>query len=250
MELVMKFVKPENSLSDFVESFWMLDNASESDKEVVILPDGRIDLLLSKSSIEPFNITLLGIGTQPEQVTISPKAIIYAISFKLLAVEYIFRNTVSDILDYGKKMPDHFWDFNVNDLNDFGSFKEKASRKISSLLTEEVDSRKKKLFDLIYVSKGTLPVDKLSAEVGWSSRQINRYFNHQFGASLKTYCCILRFRASFTQIKEGKLFPELNFTDQSHFIKEVKRFSGVLPKELSKNQSDRFIQLSGGMPEN
>jgi AraC-like DNA-binding protein len=84
----------------------------------------------------------------------------------------------------------------------------------------------------------------MSEQVHWSSRQINRYFNQLFGLSLKAYCNILRFRASFQHIKEGKLFPEQNFTDQAHFIKEIKKFSGVLPKELSKNKDDRFIQFS------
>src|SRR6187551_2773962 len=101
-----------------------------------------------------------------------------------------------------------------------------------------------KLFDLIYSSNGSLPVKELSDKVFWSSRQINRYFNEQFGISLKAYCNILRFRASFSHIKDGKLFPHENFADQSHFIKEVKKLSGVSPKELKRNQNDRFIQFS------
>ncbi|HVI46227.1 MAG TPA: AraC family transcriptional regulator, partial [Chitinophaga sp.] len=98
--------------------------------------------------------------------------------------------------------------------------------------------------DLIYTSNGSLTVQELSDRVAWSRRQINRYFNEQFGISLKAYCNIFRFKASLQQIKEGRLFPELNFADQTHFIKEVKRFSGVSPKELAKNQNGRFILLS------
>ena len=77
----------------------------------------------------------------------------------------------------------------------------------------------------------------------WSTRQINQYFNHQFGISLKTYCNILRFQASLSHIKEGKLFPQLNYYDQSHFIKEIKKLSGALPKDLFKNKNSRFLQL-------
>ncbi len=74
--------------------------------------------------------------------------------------------------------------------------------------------------------------------------QINRYFNQQFGISLKTYCNILRFGASFKHISEGKLFPEQNLADQNHFIKEIKKFAGVTPKVLSKNKDDRFVNIS------
>jgi len=96
---------------------------------------------------------------------------------------------------------------------------------------------------LIFDSKGEMSVKELSEKVFWSSRQINQYFNQQFGMSLKAYCNILRFQASLSQIKEGKLFPQLNFYDQSHFIKEIKKHSGVSPKELYKNENSRFLQF-------
>ncbi|MBU7570130.1 MAG: helix-turn-helix transcriptional regulator, partial [Flavobacterium sp.] len=115
---------------------------------------------------------------------------------------------------------------------------------IQSLIKTVPDNRKLRLFDQIYTSNGTLTVKELSEKAGWSSRQMNRYFSHQFGLPLKTYCNILRFRASFKHLKEGKLFPEQDFTDQAHFIRDVKKFSGVLPKELSQNKNDRFIQFS------
>ena len=239
-----KLIKPDKSLAAFVESFWQLQNHSASNKDVVILPDGRIDLFFSQSATEPFHITLSGLETHPDQATIATKTIMFAISFKLLATEYIFQNAVSNLLDNAKHLPSDFWDFSANDLQNFDLFCKKASQKIQSLLPKEIDNRKKKLFDLIYSSNGSLTVSELSEKVGWSSRQINRYFNQQFGISLKAYCGILRFRASFHHIKDGKLFPQENFADQSHFIKEVKKLAGVSPKELKRNQNDRFIQFS------
>jgi AraC-like DNA-binding protein len=89
-----------------------------------------------------------------------------------------------------------------------------------------------------------MTVKELSGKVYWSSRQINRYFNQRFGVSLKTYCNILRFGASFKHISEGKLFPEQNFTDQNHFIKEIRKYAGVTPKELSKNENGQFVNIT------
>ena len=239
-----KIIKPDKSIADFVESFWLLQNHSDSNKDIVILPDGRIDLFLSQSATEPFHITLSGLETHPDQAVLGTKTIMFAISFKLLATEYIFQNAISNLLDNAKYLPSDFWNFNANDLQDFDLFCKKSLQKIQSLLPKEIDDRKRKLFDLIYSSDGALTVNELSEEVFWSGRQINRYFNQQFGISLKAYCNILRFRASFDHIKDGKLFPQQNFSDQSHFIKEVKKLSGVSPKELKRNQNDRFIQFS------
>lgn len=242
--LIYQSNQPDPSLQDVVESFWMLDNPSES-KDVILLPDGRIDLIFSQSLQEPFHIVLLGICTHPEQIVIAEKTKIFAVSFNLLAAEYILHTSVSELLNEAKRLPLDFWDFSVNDLNDFKKFCQKASEKIQQeLQSQKMDERKLKLFDLIYSEKGALTVKELSEKVIWSERQINRYFNQQFGISLKSYCGILRFRASFQHIKEGKLFPEQNFTDQSHFIKEIKKLSGFLPKELNQNKNDRFIQFS------
>lgn len=239
-----KFIQPDKSLADFVESIGMFQNQSNEAKEVVVLPDGRIDLFFWQTASQPFQVILVGLETEPEQRSIPPHTRTFVIGFKPLAVEYILRTSIDDILNSAKDFPNNFWDFNEDDLEDFDTFYEKASQKIKELLPKQTDERKSKLFELIYLSNGEMNVKELSESVFWNSRQINRYFNQQFGLSLKAYCKILRFRASLEHIAQGKLFPELNFTDQNHFIKEIKKFSGVVPKELSKNKNDRFVLLS------
>lgn len=244
MPLLTKYIKPDATIADFVESFWLLHNESAEEKEVVIVPDGRIDLFLSKSAAESFHITLLGLETEPTQATIAPRLLTFAISFKPLATEYILSRKIPNLLDNTLSLPIDFWDFGIEDLNNFERFCQKATLQIQTHLKVNVDERKRKLFRLIYESNGGMSVKELSDRVYWTSRQINRYFTQQYGLSLKTYCNILRFRASFKQIKEGKLFPEQNFADQSHFIREIKKLSGVAPKEFLRNKNDRFIQLS------
>lgn len=239
-----QFLKPDPSIADFVESIGMFHNPSDKPKEVVVLPDGRIDLFFSQSASEPFQVLLMGLETEAEQRSVAPGTLTFVISFRPLAVEYLLPVPVAGFLNSAKELPDNFWDFTEKDLGDFNSFYRKATQKITTLLPTSIDERKRKLFELIYASKGEMSVKELSEKAFWSSRQINRYFNRQFGLSLKAYCSILRFRTSLEHIAQGKLFPEGNFADQNHFIKEIKKFSGVVPKELSKNKNDRFVLLS------
>ena len=236
---------PEASVANFVDSFWALYNTGEVGKNVIVLPDGRIDLLFSKSTAEPYHITLLGISTQPEQVIVVPHSVTFGISFKIPAVEYILHSKVADILDHAKDVAQKFAHISADALDNFDTFCTNATRKIQELIPDNLDNRKMKLFNLIYASKGDVSVNELSEQVYWSSRQISRYFNQQLGISIKSYCNIVRFRASFEHLKNGKLFPEGNYTDQSHFIKEIKKLSGVLPKDLYKNMNERFIQFVG-----
>lgn len=238
------FIEPDKEIADFVENLGTFQNLSDEAKEVVIIPDGRIDLFFSQSASEPFHVTLLGLETYPEQRFIAPRMTTFVVSFKPLAVEYILNTSIADLLNIGKELSPDFWNFKADDIKDFSHCCTKATQKIKELLPLKVDERKRKLFELVYASKGEMSVQELSEKTGWSSRQINRYFTKQLGLSLKAYSTILRFRASLEHIAQGRLFPELNYTAQNHFIKEVKKFSGVAPKELSRNENDRFVLLS------
>ncbi len=244
-DLAYKSKQPTKDLSAFVDSYWCMHNKLDQDIETIGLPDGRIDLSFSQSPEQPFSIRLLGLGTQQyEKGKIPANSKTFVISFKLPAVEYILHESIAALVNEAKILEDNFWNFKASDLEDFELFCEKASIKIASLLVKEMDVRKQKLFDLIYETNGAMKVKELAEQSNWSSRQINRYFNEYFGISLKGFCSILRFRVSLEHIAKGKLFPEENFSDQTHFIKEIKKISGSLPKELFQNKNDRFILLS------
>ncbi|WP_100841465.1 AraC family transcriptional regulator [Flavobacterium sp. 5] len=243
-ELELRTALPDPTLSEFVGSFWMLVNNSDKDRELAVLPDGRVDVLFSYSSKEPFDAMLMDLDRHSSQTIFASTATIFAVSFKLLAVEYILETSIADQKNHPLVLPDNFWDIGIDDLNDFDRFIKKISEKIHQILKEKkIDDKKRKLFEHIYASDGSLTVKELADKSFWSSRQINRYFNQYIGISLKEYCNILRFKASWPQIKEGKFFPEQNFTDQAHFIKTVKKHSGLTPKGLNKNENDRFIQF-------
>lgn len=238
-----KLAKPDKSLADYIYCFSAVQNLSAV-QQGVIVPNGRIDLSFSKTPDNQFNISLIGLETKPKLLSPQAISIFFAVSFNPLAVEYILNHSIADIVNNEMVLPDDFWDFSVNDLEDFDTFCKKISQTVQSLLPKEIDDRKRKLFELIFAIKGEISVKELSEKVLWSPRQMNQYFNQQFGLSLKAYCNILRFQASLSQIKEGELFPQLNFYDQSHFIKEIKKHAGVSPKELYKNQNRRFLQFS------
>lgn len=239
--LHLQLIEPDKSLTDFVYCFSSLQNLSNQ-HEAVIIPNGKIDLIFSKTNDNQLRVALLGLETRPKY-TNQEVSNFCAVSFNPLAIEYVFNDSVADIINTGKILPGDFWNFCVDDLNPFEHFCTKVAQKIITALPKEIDERKRRLFQLIFVSNGEISIKELSEKVFWSQRQINRYFNQQFGLSLKAYCKILRFQASLPHIKNGELYPQLNFSDQSHFIKEIKQFSGVSPKELHKNKNDRFLQF-------
>jgi AraC-like DNA-binding protein len=241
--LEYRTASPAPALAAVVESYWMLKNTADS-RSIMLLPDGRIDVLFSQADGVPFHATLMGLGTEAETATFSAGTLLYGVSLHLPAPEYLLHTRVADIVNGARVLPPGFWDIIPDDLTDFDHFCAKLNDRLLSLLNPAIDPRKRRLFELLYASNGARPVHELAAEAGWSSRQINRYFQEYFGLPLKTYGAILRFRAAFPQLRAGRLFPEQDFADQAHFIREVRRLAGVRPKDLARNENDRFIQFS------
>jgi len=226
-----------------VYAFSCLSNVSEIE-EGIIIPNGRIDLVWCKVPDQPWEVLLMGLETQAKKMRHSNMQYFFSISFNPLALVYILKESVADVLNGAKKMPADFWSFEMDKIVDFDTFCTIASAKVKALIPAEIDERKRQLFRIIFENDGNINVKELSEKIAWSERQINRYFNQSLGISLKTYCIILRFQASLPYIQKGQLAPQFdNFTDQSHFIKEIKKLSGVSPKELSKNENDRFLQF-------
>jgi AraC-like DNA-binding protein len=243
-DLDYQTLAPPTALAEYVESFWLLVNPADVGQPVVIVPDGRVDTFFTYSATEPYHVLLRGLDTQPQAQVLAPQTHLFAISWKLLAADYLLPIRLADLSHHACYLPLDYLGVSATDLTDFSSFCAKVSAHIQQQIPAEIDSRKRKLFALLYATHGTLTVEAYADAAAWSSRQINRYFQQQFGLSLKAYCTILRFRAALPALKAGKLFPEAHFADQAHFIREIKKYTGVVPKELARNQDDRFIQFS------
>ncbi len=109
--------------------------------------------------------------------------------------------------------------------------------------------------NLIVEKNGMVDVSRIMKDVYMSRRNFERRFFKKVGLSPKYYARLRRMSYVMNLIAGKKkadwaaLFTECEFYDQSHFIKEVKKLSGVSPKELKRNQNGRFIQFSTLDPE-
>lgn len=86
--------------------------------------------------------------------------------------------------------------------------------------------------------KGIITVSKLAQLLNVSERTLQRKFKKYVGISPKKFAKIIQFQASLQQISEdtsSKLTDvvyENGYADQSHFIRNIKRFTGKKPSEL------------------
>ncbi len=245
MKLRYEEYKPGGFISQFVECFWLYENKSKKTKHT-ILPHGYFEIVAEFSKGELFNITQSGVWTQPVNVVVPTGNLVMAIRFKLSAAEYLFQHPINDIRDLKIPLPHDFWTIEQYGYSSFRRFVKAMSARIWNQLInfplESIDERKLKLFKLIY-QRRFQSVDEIAQQIGWSTRHINRYFNQNFGFPLKEYLKILRCSSAYKHISQGELSAPPNYFDQSHFIKDIKHYTGTTPRRLYENKDERFLQL-------
>jgi AraC-like DNA-binding protein len=82
--------------------------------------------------------------------------------------------------------------------------------------------------------KGLISINDLSNEMGYSRRYLLNKFKDNVGLSPKEFTNIVRFSEVYKRInqnllKEDKLYEF--YYDQSHYIREFKRYTGLSPGE-------------------
>jgi AraC-like DNA-binding protein len=235
----------EGDLAHFLKCFWEFETGGQMARHT-ILPDGYFDLIAIQDQAREVRVELTGLWTKPVEVAIAPHTRLFGLRCKLLAAEYLFREPIADILDKEKDLPPDFWQLDQLPCYDAATM----AKRLTVLLTQlrengpPLDERKGRLFDQLYNRRESARVAELAATACWQSRQINRYFARQFGVPLKTVVKMLHCQAAYRGIVRGELNVSDHHFDQAHFIKDIRRFTGVSPKQLHKNENDRFLQLS------
>jgi len=96
----------------------------------------------------------------------------------------------------------------------------------------------------ITASNGRIIVKELEKKTGYSSRWLNMKFNEKLGVSPKNLSTIYRFKHYYQSLINGneKSFLKNDFYglyyDQSHFIKDFKRFTGLPPTKFEKRTNN------------
>lgn len=97
---------------------------------------------------------------------------------------------------------------------------------------------------LIHQHSGSISVKILLNHLCISERQFEKRFRQTIGLPPQFYIRIKRFNAALRLMQTRQshtltdLAHSLNFYDQSHFIRDVKAFSGVTPKSLAQKTDD------------
>lgn len=93
----------------------------------------------------------------------------------------------------------------------------------------------------IIESKGSISVYELSEQFGYSERHINRLFKEVYGFGPKDFGKYVRFQGILKEIysnpnrENSQFIIGTGYSDQAHFQREFKSFTGITPKQYAKS---------------
>jgi len=96
---------------------------------------------------------------------------------------------------------------------------------------------------------GNIAVKRLSDEIHYSERQLNRLFKEHVGVSAKSFSRLVRINKSFRLLKKPQksltlISDVMGFHDLAHFIHDFKSVCGVTPGEYRNKMSDFYINTT------
>ena len=237
-------VKPSIELEAFVHSFWMHRNSADKPEVMTIFPDSffKIIFIVQEGLIISYFMT--GLWTEQKEFTTPRGASIYGCRLKILAPEYLINKEVASILNSFAQLDLSYLNIRNFDLSDFSKIANQWEQELIKIKPEKhVHENKLRLTQLLDKMKGSISTTQVSDQIYWSNRQINRYLKKHLGITLKKYLNIQKCYDAYLHIREGRFFPEKDYFDQAHYIREVKKHTGETPTSLHNQQNDRFIQL-------
>lgn len=225
--------KPSHILKDYVDIYWSIENVSNRDIQIPIVPDGCIDIV-----INDHEIFLVGMMSIASIKIIQAGNYYLGIRFKPAVMGNILNLDVSEFND--KHTP-----LELISPQLYKSLKLLEKRVIPNTrldaIFDEVIS--KTVFDyrilsatsLISSQEGDIDIDILCKKYKLSQKQLSRLFVKQVGITPKKFARFIRLVEIHKHLTKDGLddlclkILEKGYYDQSHFNREYKLLTGLTP---------------------
>jgi AraC-like DNA-binding protein len=262
--------KPSAAVGKYVASYWMLEDSSPANCVQRIIPDGRPELILNfgrpfeslangvwRSQTECFFIGqitgplllrpcgpagMLGIDFHPHgaaQLLGLPMA---ELTDSAVALETLSQNLMREL----QRLRD------VCTLTDALTMIDAILYRFIARTAMDDDSVSYAVRE-IERTGGWTSISKVAADVGWSTRQLQRRFKESVGISPKLFGRMQRFQRVLRFMEGGSDWVEAavrcGYYDQAHLIRDFREFSGKTPTTLLEREIDlvRHFVNGGGM---
>lgn len=244
--------KPPSELAPWVKLFWVFESRSSEPAVEQIVADGFPELIIhygvpfarvrSGQLVKQPAAVVCGQLTRPLQLRSSLDAGMIGIRFQPGGMSACLSTSMQTLTDAQIPADELLKDIDPL-IEEIGESPNDAQRVaactrflIRSIRRDAEDFGVGKAVDRIMLSRGSISVESLAELTGKSRRSLELAFQKVVGTSPKMFCRIARFRNLYDSVSDNalpagwvKIALDSGFFDQSHLIRDFRRFAGESP---------------------
>lgn len=223
--------------------FYELTTSYSAASGISYVPNGCVDIIFITGSDEPF-MEFIGSPTELKNIRCYPNSRYFGVRLKpgmylsyqdiplksIMNSEYIFNANNGILKNFFVK------------LKKCISFEQRISL-FYQFFDPSVDAGSngeitQHMLCEINASKGGIHITQLAENMNYSERHISRIFQETMGITPKTFARIVRFQNVIDSIllssnsQMSDYYIDLGYSDQAHFQREFKQYSGITPKNF------------------
>lgn len=229
-------------LEDFCMCIWEMKSKSLYDKTIYnnVLPDACIDIVID---FKNKNISFAGFSDETMALELNSSIDFMGVRFKPGAFYALYNINADEIMDKGSLFSNIEKDELLLTILDEKSLEKRLEIFKKYLIKKVKDTYDTKFISIaneLYESPKDQKVEDIALKLNCGEKQLFRLFKKNYGVSPKVLLNILRLHLCLTLLLEDNMelidiAHECGFYDQSHFIKEIKRYTGISPLQLLKS---------------
>ncbi len=258
----VSFIRPEQQLSPYVALIWVFESrfgVPLADSRLIV-PDGRAKIIVPyKNSLcaavntrllnaQEHHIFLVGIQTQPTTIaSTATETGTIGIELTPKGLYHLFKLSMHEITNRMVSFEELFGLPGARLQRRVGDAEDPKAKIVllQTALTHLLQQNEKEYalldhtLDLLAQTHGMMRVQELAVHLGYTKRYLDRLFQEHVGVSPKSLASILRFQEVYQGWMQHQSSPFFRdqwpayYYDQSHFIKEFKRFTGFTPQQYT-----------------
>lgn len=245
---------PCEALKPYIYCFWGNDeNCREiktEEKKVLVVPDTCVDIIFEiNHTRQRITSRLCGIQDQPyysRQSIRDERIATFAVRFHFWSIGHFFKLKMSELYNRALDMEliESDWNSFFQPLFYLFTMKERIQWMeryfLRRLDTHQFNCNLLNSVSYILTHSGSKTVKDICQYSSVSQRQMERLFKEHIGVSVKRTAGLVRYQNVWREIAFGKSFDIMEavcrygYSDQSHLLREFKRYHGVTPGEALK----------------
>ena len=252
------YIPKETCFTDLIQSIWQVQHTTNLETEYII-PKGAVEIIFNFSEDGPVTARLMhteyhlprcfinGFNTGPIHIQLSKQQFFFGVVFQPLVIKKIFRHPAGlfadTTIDLG--LIDHsfysLW-YQLAEENDFDG---KVSVLLNWLKKYSVQwERQEQLVNdfLCARNRHELSVKELSGHVCYSPRHLSRKIADATGMNTESFLLYKKYLHAvdlvhYTDLSFTNIAYQSGFSDQSHFIRSFKTYTGLTPGEYKRDKT-------------